>query len=154
GDSYNYEIDDQGGAQLNASTGVLFNQFGNPTDTPLWDRGNAGSCGNPYAVKINPIVDNGGLHFTVTAKKVRRPGWNQHGVNFLDAPSLPSVSSWCGSLNITPCGGGSTAMMQYITECRPPDPTCRPEAVWRVTLDTGTTIEVADAYTANPLALN
>jgi hypothetical protein len=137
-------IDDQVGAQLNWNSGA--DGAGPPSADlrgTLWERGNSGFCGHPTQVNVASLV-NSTTCWQAEGVVVRRPGWNQVGYSMADATDIGQGGSYCGSVNETPCGGGSGG--GYGLECSPGDPVCSQDPHWKVTLDTGEAVEMAGRF--------
>lgn len=132
-----WEIEDQCGSQLNwniggAGAGI---EVGYNRQT-LSDFGNSGGCGHPTILKVE-----GRACWKASLTYVQRVGWNKAGTDFASAANIGQESSWCGSLNQAPCGGGSGG--GYALQCQPEDPECSTNSYWKVYLDTGDLLEVA-----------
>ncbi len=109
------------------------------TDT-MWDRGNAGICGNPDRLVVEGTAANIAC-WKAKANVFRRTGWNMAGADPSSAPFLEPWSQWCGSINEAPCGGGSGG--GYALECRPEGITCSTDHHWRAELAQGDKVHVA-----------
>lgn len=139
GSGQGWKIVDQNGAQLNWNLGTK-SACGDCTETrTLWDRGNSGSCGHPVELQFL-----GGGAPTCTSyffEVVRRLNWNLTGTNTSSALPVGPASSWCGSVNETPCGGGSGGGSGL--ECVASDPVCSLNPTWSVYLTPGDQLDIA-----------
>jgi len=138
--SAQWNIVGQHGAQLNWDNGAKGGGSGEGFFIDeMWERGNNGSCGHP--MKINFDSQFGVMCWAAQASIIRRVGWNRAGTSFGTTSDIGSLSSWCGSLNEPPCGGGSGG--GYALECRPEDHKCTTDRYWKTDLETGDKLEFA-----------